>query len=91
MRTFLRYQTIVSCLMIVSFELMETFIVNSYITFPSGLVEADKIVDFRSQREKYASKGRGQSFIEAVKRMDEYLSDRKVRFEYMISLKTISH
>lgn len=44
----------------------------------SGFVERTKIMDYTSNREKFAKKGRGTAFSEAVKRIDEFILDPNV-------------
>lgn len=45
------------------------------ISFDSGFIDQDKILNYSSHRAKLISKGKGSSFIDAVKKMDEYISD----------------
>lgn len=45
------------------------------ISFDSGFIDQAKILDYRNHRAKLISKGKGSSFLDAVKRIDEYISD----------------
>lgn len=55
----------------------ETSIRNKYLIFIifSGFVDSDKVVDYNDNRSKYVSKGKGFDFTEAVKKIEEYISD----------------
>lgn len=44
----------------------------------SGLVDLDKVLFYTEHREKYISKGRGPDFVNAVKSLEEFMSDRTV-------------
>lgn len=44
----------------------------------SGLVDLDKVFLYTAHREKYIAKGRGSDFIDAVKSLENYMSDRTV-------------
>lgn len=44
----------------------------------SGLVDLDKVVFYTTHREKYVSKGRGSDFVNAVKSLEDYMSNRTV-------------
>lgn len=62
-------------------------IFNSYnciLNLFSGVVDNDKIENYVEQREKYASKWENQCFKNAVKQMDEYMSDRIVCYDTLI-------
>lgn len=50
---------------------------NSSVYF-SGFVDLDKVENYSANRLKYAAKGRGAQFTEAVEKMDEYISDQLV-------------
>lgn len=41
----------------------------------SGFVQRTKINDYTQNREKFVKKGRGEAFREAVKRIDEFISN----------------
>lgn len=45
----------------------------------SGLVDLNKVLFYTAHREKYISKGRGPDFVNAVKSLEEFMSDRTVR------------
>lgn len=57
---------------------------NKITLYFSGLVDNDKIKDYAEHREKMLKKGRGAPFNNAVKQMEEYMSNRVVRFFYFI-------
>lgn len=44
----------------------------------SGLVDLDKVLVYTTHRAKYIPKGRGPDFANAVKSLEEYMSDRVV-------------
>lgn len=44
----------------------------------SGLVDLDKVFLYTAYREKYIAKGRGSDFFNAVKSLEDYMSDRMV-------------
>lgn len=46
--------------------------------FFSGMVERDKIKDYVKNREQMVKKGRGATFCEAIRQMDEFISDPNV-------------
>lgn len=45
------------------------------LTFFSGFVEPDKIETYIENRSKYTARGRGAVFSDAVKQMEDYISD----------------
>lgn len=46
----------------------------------SGLVDLDKVLFYTTHRAKYIPKGRGPDFVNAVKSLEEYMSDRVVNY-----------
>lgn len=44
----------------------------------SGFVDHDKIECYETNRERFISKGRGLDFNDAVKKMDEFISNPSV-------------
>lgn len=48
------------------------------VTISSGLVDLDKVLFYTAHREKYISKGKGSDFHNAVKSLEEFMSDRTV-------------
>lgn len=52
----------------------------------SGIVDDCKIENYAEKREKYISKGKGNDFKEAVKHMDEYMSNRTVSYMVLFFL-----
>lgn len=48
------------------------------VTIFSGLVDLDKVLFYTAHREKYISKGKGSDFHDAVKCLEEFMSDRTV-------------
>lgn len=51
-------------------------------------MEKKYIEDYERNREKYITKGKGADFREAIRRIDEYLSDPEVSY---IKAKTIQN
>lgn len=45
----------------------------------SGLVDSHFIKNYHEHREELTKKGRGKNFIDAVKQLEEYMSNRVVR------------
>ena len=77
MRAFLWNKTIVRP------HSIENFILNKkkLICFVfSGFVGSDKVKDYLAHREKFAKIGRGTGFNDAVKKIDEYISNPSVCF-----------
>lgn len=54
-----------------------------------GFVDSDKIVDYKENREKFTKKGRGFAFKDAVKKMDEFISDPVVNLIKILFNKSI--
>lgn len=77
MRSFFRNKAIVSA------HSLQNFIKNeekiTCFDF-SGFVGSDKVKDYLTHREEYAKIGRGTGFDDAVKKMDEYISNPLVCF-----------
>lgn len=75
---------------IVSRNLFSPFLTKIYSThlfIYSGFVDRDKILDYGNNRERFVSKRRGFAFQNAVKQMDEYVSDSTVcAIEFLFSL-----
>lgn len=55
------------------------YLYTSHKIFCSGFVSSERIVNYSANREKFIKKGKGNDFRNAVKEMDEYLSN-KVKF-----------
>lgn len=51
----------------------------------SGFVNEQNIRDYATNRAKYAKKGRGKNFCEAIKAMDEFIRDPEVEKEFRLS------
>lgn len=47
-------------------------------TIFSGIIEKDNIKDYVQNRDQLVKKGRGAAFREAIKQMDEFISDPNV-------------
>lgn len=50
----------------------------------SGVVDLDKVFHYTAYREKYIAKGRGLDFINAVKSLEDFMSDRMVNIQNQI-------
>lgn len=44
----------------------------------SGFVDLDKVQDYSTNRLEFMAKGKGKAFIDAVHKIDEYISDAVV-------------
>lgn len=51
----------------------------------SGLVDVDSIKNYKEYRNTYIKKGRGKSFDNAVKHVEEYMSNRQVHLFFYLN------
>lgn len=54
--------------------------------FNSGVVDEEKIADYTSNREQFRAKGKSPDFKNAIRQMDEYISNPSVCFTFYFIL-----
>lgn len=69
-----------------SIQIFQIILIITTNHLDSGVVDEERIADYKSNREQFCTKGKGADFNNAITQMDEYISNPSVCLIFLLNL-----